>query len=363
MNSMATERLKSSFSQFSLTKEQSTFVAKRFNETKIDLDDLKDDEKRTFSSSEALVNYGILEELLSFYNNDLCFSFFQYASCSDQEEPLRKRLYYFENYLLRYCAALNYLGQAISGVLYLNLTTNKVAAEARDEALNYDFYGKRIEDTYKFFGREVDSNEHDKRVRNRKKDEPLLNISPKKSKNSVLKRLKERREIDKNLRIVVNAFECEITQNYLALRNTVAHSSSLASRLHYDAPMKGAAALPSYYYNNSRDFSYLKSADESFELISSAFRVFCMMLYNQSYPNRIENAGKEYYVFGVKCEKCDKEFTMPADFALENETITLCPYCKRDTTVNPDKKMKTSNDLADEIWLKYLDLLVDGADE
>ena len=78
MSSISASKLKHNSSQMMLTEEQARLASEIYDEIVLELDDLGDETARAFSRTEFLFCCSILEELLSFYNNDLCCSYAQF---------------------------------------------------------------------------------------------------------------------------------------------------------------------------------------------------------------------------------------------------------------------------------------------
>lgn len=70
--------------------------------------------------------------------------------------------------------------------------------------------------------------------------------------------------------------------------------------------------------------------EKCMRLIGEAIQCVHEIVHLNEYPNRIENAGKEYFAKKVKCISCNQEFLAP--FLLlgdkdEFKDIVICPLC------------------------------------
>lgn len=130
------------------------------------------------------------------------------------------------------------------------------------------------------------------------------------------------------LRIIANN-NVEIVKS---VRNQIIHQRPGGASFTVDFD---AAFLNSYTVsiNNSGWIEFEKfdaEIQKCMNLIGEAIQVVHEIVHLNEYPNRIENAGKEYFLKKIQCNSCGEKFIAPSILlgdADEFSEVIICPLC------------------------------------
>lgn len=272
------------------------------------------------------IYYALLMEAELYYNGELISSYAIFKAMRDNKVDYRVNAYYLENLLFRIVAFWEYIYQFINQYLFLNLYDQKSKGKIIKRECHIPKFishgrGMRIE-------YEPKSKSEQKAIREQLKEIKLINkwniVS------SVYSIYEVKNNIEKLMQFIIN----NKVEKIKDIRNQIIHQrpAGASFTVNFDD-----ALFNSYSISINNDGwidldEVLNDTEQCLDIIKEAIQTIHEIIYLNEFPNRIENAGKEYFIKQVSCINCKKTFALPSELLGDNDkfsSVTICPNCGR----------------------------------
>ncbi len=266
----------------------------------------------------------LLEETELYYNGELISSYALFKAMKDNNVSYRLNAFYFENLIFRIIAFWEYIYQFLNQYLLLELYDIKAKQGLIDIACHTPKFikegnGTRIELEPK---PEKEQKEIRKQLRERIK---LI------SQSSILNTVYSKYEVKDNIEKLMTLIANNRLEKIKKIRNQIIHQrpAGASFTVNFDEIFNNYTVLI-----NNRGWidldDVLKDVQQCIDIIREAIQTIHEIVKLNEYPNRIQNAGKEYFLKQVKCVNCNKSYILPAEMLGENnkfKSVITCPYC------------------------------------
>lgn len=142
-------------------------------------------------------------------------------------------------------------------------------------------------------------------------------------------------------------------QQAKTIRNSIVHSDSLTKKFSFEVSdlFKGQVISSKTISDTRNKIDLIFS---SMEILKRAITLLKEMIILDLFPNRIENQLKEYYLHLIKCEKCNEENIIMADFVETLDHNPVCLHCNSENT-KLIEKVKVSEPFYEQILMKFIE--------
>ncbi|CUB23322.1 hypothetical protein BN2127_JRS3_03405 [Bacillus safensis] len=277
------------------------------------------------SSIMMLTAYPLMIETENYYNGELLSTYAVFKSIREFDKSYRVTAYYFENLIFRIMSFWEYLYQFLNLHFYLKLYDFR----AKNRIIEYSGYtpefldegiGKRLEFIPK-------SKEEQKIIR--KELQKKLQIINKKN---IVRYIEKIYEVDGSLKKLLHLIMNNNVEVLKEIRNEIIHQRPAGANftINFDETFLNYSVL----INNSGwiEFDrYENDIERCMERIGEAIQEVHEIVHLNEFPNRIENAGKEYFVKKVTCLSCNDSFIAPSLLLGDNDkfaNVIMCPLCR-----------------------------------
>ncbi len=299
-------------------------------------------EYSTTDKGMLLATIPLIEELKSYYNNDLCISVAtSVAILKDTEFNLKTHAYYLENALMRINSSWEYLNIILNVFLHTELI---VGTDSRDRIIeakchNIDFI--KHKGGYKPIVTPLSDEVINEIKPILKKEYKLFKISPKSKNNKFYKIIKKMYSSNYNLETIRSLYTCNDVKDIIELRNEFVHRRPLGAKFSVAPidfmPNQGISINQKGWY----DFKDIDiKLEKNLSALRTAIQTLINIIFNNDVPNLKVNEDEKFYVYIVKCNKCEKELLIndcTVTVFEKNKQLIICPYCKSDDTIIGEK--------------------------
>lgn len=299
-------------------------------------------EYSTTDKGMLLVTIPLIEELKSYYNNDLCVSIAtSVAILKDTEFNLKTHAYYLENALMRINSSWEYLNIILNVFLHTGLI---VGTDSRDKIIeakchNIDFI--KHKGGYKPIVTPL-SNEVINEIKPiLKKEYTLFKISPKSKSNKFYKVIKKMYSSNYNLETIRALYTCNDVRDMIELRNEFVHRRPLGAKFSVapiDFMLSQGISINQKGWYDFKDIDI--KLEKNLSALRTAIQTLINIIFNNDVPKLKVNENEKFYVYRVKCNKCEKELRIndcTVTVFRKNRELIICPYCESNDTIVGEK--------------------------
>jgi hypothetical protein len=292
----------------------------------------KDNFRSFFTSKEPknahsimlLTAYPLMIETEKYYNGELLSTYAVYKAMRDMNKSYRVTAYYFENLIFRIISFWEYLFQFLNMHFHLQLYDDS-AIKKIIEISGYvpefipEGQGTRVE--YVALPKE-----EQKKIRSKWR-KSLKRIN----KNNIVNYIANIYEVNGNLEELLEIIVNNNVEIIKTIRNQIIHQrpAGASFTIKFDGMFKDYSVL----INNNGWIEFNKydiEIEKCMNYIGEAIQKVHEIVHLSEYPNRIENAGREYFVKSVQCNSCNDNYIAPSLLLGDKNEfadIIFCPLC------------------------------------
>ncbi|XID90376.1 hypothetical protein ACF3MZ_17700 [Paenibacillaceae bacterium WGS1546] len=269
--------------------------------------------------------YPLMIETEKYYNGELLSTYAIFKALRDFNNKYRVTAYYFENLIFRIISFWEYLYQFLNMHFQLGLYDDS----AKRRIIEISGYKPELIPTGQ--GTRVEyvplPKKEQKEIRN-KLGKRLQIINKKNIVRYITGLYEVKDSLEVLLRIISNN-NVEIIKN---IRNQIIHQrpAGASFTINFDDSFFNTYTVS---INNSGWIEFEKfdaEIQKCMNLIGEAIQVVHNIVHLNEYPNRIENAGIEYFLKKVQCNSCEEKYIAPSLLigdADEYAEVIICPLC------------------------------------
>ncbi|WP_339249096.1 hypothetical protein [Paenibacillus sp. FSL P2-0136] len=302
-----------------------------------------------YKSMLAIYGLSFLNEVVNYYNNDLALTASICTSLPLNEKTEKKICFHLEHYFFRLIACWDYTFIALNEFLHTELISSK---DIKQKIIEENFFVSipvKKEGGYIEILRFPVSEEEKKEVEKKLKKE-LTVLTPVNLKVAINKKY----EMTDHIRQIFELYNNEdAIQQAKTIRNSIVHSDSLTKKFSFEVSdlFKGQVISSKTISDTRNKIDLIFS---SMEILKRAITLLKEMIILDLFPNRIENQLKEYYLHLIKCEKCNEENIIMADFVETLDHNPVCLHCNSENT-KLIEKVKVSEPFYEQILMKFIE--------
>ncbi|WP_242396688.1 hypothetical protein [Clostridium butyricum] len=296
----------------------------------------------TTDKAMILATLPLIEELKSYYNNDLCISVATSVEVAKRTKfNLRTHAYYAENALVRICNTWEYLFIILNQFLDTDLIVGNDVRNKVIEAKCHNIDFVKSKSGYKPVITPLADNVIEEIKPILKKKHKLFKISTKKKANSFHKAFKKKYSVNDNLQIILQIYYGDDVKEMIELRNEFIHRRPLGAKFSVAPidfiPAQGIDINPKGWY----DFQKLdEKLEKNLSIIRTAIQMLVDIIFSNDVPKLKINESKTFFAYKVWCNNCSRELLIN-DCTVEcfknHDSSLICPYCKKNDTVVNEK--------------------------
>jgi hypothetical protein len=169
------------------------------------------------------------------------------------------------------------------------------------------------------------------------------------NKYTVMGAINEKYESTEEINMLINTIYTNNIEPIKNIRNEIMHQRSAGATITVSFDNMFISGY-NMSVNNSGwiEFETMdREVEKCIKSIRCCFDAIYQIIKHNAYPNRIENAGKEYFVGIVTCSICKSKYSVSEFMLGENNKfidIMICPYCGKVGCKVDEKKKVTEID-------------------
>ncbi len=306
-----------------------------------------------FISMQCLYAYPLVKQLLTYYNNELAMcAAVSKVICNSNKKTKKVKAFHLENTLTRIISIWDYIFVVLNEYLQLELIADQQLKEQIiEESIVYKmpiYY----EDGIFSLNRIPMDEEKQKEIR-KKLSKELKVISPKILFETINSKYAKCKSIDD----IFQLYNEDCIKQLKKIRNQVVHRSTLGAD--FDLVISdtfNAQALSSDIWTDEDFSEFTILIDNNMKIVGLALTQLYNFIRFDYFPNRIENKEKEYYLYYVKCKKCNEINYFPEEIMKISSEGLMCTKCSSfDITVQ--RKVKVNEPVYEMKLINYIDKL------
>ncbi len=271
------------------------------------------------------VGYPLLLEAEKYYNGELLSAFAIYKAMREYNKELRSYAYSFENLVFRLIAFWEYFYQFLNMYFQLGLFDD-TSIKKMIERVGYDIEFIKKGDVTKV--EYVPLPEEEQKKKRRVLRNELVRIN----KWNTIRAISAIYEPTNKIEELIDTITGNNVETLKNTRNQIIHQRPAGARVtvNFDEIFMNGYSMSV----NGKGWIDFNKIDKEIVIclnsIRNCFDVIYHIIKFNEYPNRIENAGKEYFIKIVTCSICKAEYCIP-DFLLGEKDkfakVIICPHC------------------------------------
>lgn len=308
----------------------------------------------------------LIEEIKSYYNNDLCISAAMCKAAFDNNSSYKVKAYYCEGVIFKLESVWEYLFIILSEYLHTELV---VGYDIKEDLINAKCHNIWFNKTVAGVEPEVtpvETSEKIQIIERLQKELKVFKIAQKNKSNTVYKTIKRKYCISDRIQAIFDLYKSPAVNEIVNLRNEIIHRRPLGAKFSMGklsiAPGQAVCIDNKGWYDINK---LPELIEENLKSVRMAIQILYELIFLNDVPNTLKNKDKIFYAYNIKCNKCLKASVI-ADMHVEeikkNSSLSLiCPWCKSED-ISIDEKETVNEQFYFSNVIDYMKILSNHCD-